>query len=93
MPKDARRVAKGLKKKGFFTDQGDHTFYHLCVNGKKTVVYTKISHGEDEIHDELLGKMARQVGLNKRDFIDLIDCPLSFEDYLKRLRAAGKIDP
>lgn len=92
MPKDARDVSAGLLKKGFLLREGDHSFFHLHVNGKKTAIYTKISHGEREVHDKLLGLMARQVGLSKRDFIDLIDCPLSHEEYLKRLQASNKID-
>jgi predicted RNA binding protein YcfA (HicA-like mRNA interferase family) len=92
MPKGAKDVAAGLEKKGFIPRQGDHTFYHLYVNGKKTIISTKISHGEREIGDKLLGMMARQVGLSKRDFIDLVDCPLASEEYLKLLRVAKKID-
>lgn len=91
MPKDARDVASGLRQKGFLPREGDHTFYHLYVDGKKTPIYTKISHNEREIGDRLIGMMARQVGLSKRDFLDLIDCPLTADDYLKLLRAAKKI--
>lgn len=92
MPKDAKDVAAGLSKKGFAARNSHHTFFHLYVDGKKRAVYTKISHGTREIDDKLLGMMARQVGLSKRDFHDLIDCPLSSDDYVKLLRAAGRID-
>lgn len=92
MPKDAKDVGAGLEKKGFIAREGDHTFYHLHVGGKKTAIYTKISHGEREIGDRLIAMMARQVGLNKRDFLDLVDCPLTIEAYLALLRAAKRID-
>jgi hypothetical protein len=92
MPKDAKVVTSGLKKKGFVLEEGDHHYFQLYVNGKKEPIYTKISHGEREIGDKLIGMMARQVGLNKRDFLDLVDCPLTLEDYLNLLRTAGKID-
>lgn len=35
--------------------------------------------------------MARQVKLNRKQFLDLIDCPLSSEGYIDLLRAAGHI--
>jgi hypothetical protein len=41
-----------------------------------------MSHGAsgDDIDDKLLGRMARQVGLDRRKFLDLVDCPLSRDD-------------
>ena len=91
MPRDAKDIGAGLEKKGFIRRSNDHIFYHLIVNGKKTVINTKISHGEKEIGDRLLGMMARQLHLNRRDFLDLVDCPLTQDDYLKMLRQAGHI--
>jgi predicted RNA binding protein YcfA (HicA-like mRNA interferase family) len=93
VPKDSKEVSAGLQKKGFAAREGDHTFYHLIVNGKKTVINTKISHGEKEIGDKLLGMMARQLRLSRRDFLNLVDCPLSLDEYLLVLRQAGHIDP
>lgn len=92
MPKDAKDIAAGLVKKGFAPREGDHAFYHLVVNGKKTIISTKISHGEKEIRDKLLGIMARQLKLSKRDFINLVDCPLTAEEYLAMLRQARHIE-
>src|SRR5579871_2178995 len=92
MPKDARQVGNGLQRKGFTSRQGDHTYFHFCVNGKKTKIYTKISHGENEIGDRLLGMMARQLRLSKRDFLELVDCPLSLDEYQRVLRQGGHIE-
>lgn len=91
MPKPAKDVAAGLLKKGFELRQNDHAFYHLFVDGKKTIVSTKISHGEREITDSLLGMMARQVKLTRKQFNDLVDCPLEFDEYVKLLRKAGHV--
>jgi hypothetical protein len=33
--------------------------------------------------------MARQVFLSRKDFVNLVQCPLSREDYLARLRDQG----
>jgi hypothetical protein len=92
MPKDAKDVGAGLTKKGFQARENDHTFYHLYVEGKKTGVYTKISHGEKEIRDGLLGAMARQVKLTRKQFNDLIDCPLTADEYVKLMRKAGAVE-
>jgi hypothetical protein len=91
MTRDAKEIGAGLKKKGFLPRENDHTFYHLFIDGRKTIISTKISHGEKEIGDKLLAMMGRQLRLSKRDFLALIDCPLSFEEYLKLLRDAGAI--
>ena len=53
MPRPAKSVAAGLRQKGFQPRENDHTFYHLYVSGKKTIISTKISHGEKEIGDNI----------------------------------------
>lgn len=91
MPKPAREIATSLQQKGFKKKENDHVFFHLWIDGKKTSVYTKLSHGEKEVSDSLLGMMARQVKLNRRQFDNLIDCPLSAEDYIKLLKDSGHL--
>ena len=86
MPRDAKKVAANLTSKGFTTLESDHTFYRLFVDGKNTGIRTKISHGEKEIHDGLLAQMAKQTKLIKKEFLELVDCPLTFERYLELLR-------
>jgi len=92
MPRGAREVIAGLLKKGFVRRENDHTFLHYFANGKKTPIFTKISHGEKEVGDPLLNIMARQLRISRRELLDLIDCPLSEENYAKGLRTAGHID-
>jgi predicted RNA binding protein YcfA (HicA-like mRNA interferase family) len=89
MPRDARDVAAALVNKGFCPHEGDHHFYRLFVDGKNTGIRTKISHGEREIGDNLLAQMAKQTRLVMRDFLDLIDCPLSAAGYISKLRDGG----
>ena len=43
---------------------------------------TKISHGEMEIGDPLIAKMARQLHISKADFVDLVSCKIDGEQYL-----------
>ena len=85
----ARKVLHGLKKKGFVQAEGDHTFLILHVNGKKTSIHTKISHGNNEINDYLINKMSIQLKLEKEKFLDLVTCPLSLEGYLQELKSQG----
>jgi len=92
MPRDARDVASSLASKGFRERPGHHRFFHLHVAGKKTRIWTKTSHGCREIHDGLLSAMARQLRLAKREFHDLLECPLSAEEYVRKLRDRGEVE-
>jgi predicted RNA binding protein YcfA (HicA-like mRNA interferase family) len=85
----AREVSSSLKKKGFIQSESDHAYFVLYVNSKKTSIRTKMSHGSAEIDDYLLNMMSLQVKLEKKQFIDLINCPLSAEEYLKLLCTQG----
>ena len=91
MPKGARVVIAGLERKGFQRRENDHTFLQLWMAGRKTAIYTKVSHGEKEIGDKLLGAMARQICLTRRQLLELVDCSMSAEDYIHVLRADGHI--
>jgi hypothetical protein len=91
MPKPAREVIAGLQRKGFASRENDHTFLQLWVANKKTPIYTKVSHGEKEIPDNLLSAMARQLRLNRKQFLELVDCALTLEQYTAILRTGSHI--
>lgn len=84
MPRAKTEVERSLKKKGFQESSGHHTFfiYHM-MNGKKSSFRTKKSHTPKmkEIPDNIIGQMAKQCGLDKAQFLSLVDCPLSREGY------------
>ena len=86
------KVESSLKKKGFKQKPGDHRYFYYYNNGVLTDVRTKTSHCGQDINDYLINKMAKQVHLSKDDFIDLINCPLSKEEYAKKLRKQNIID-
>ena len=92
-PKFPQKYGKTLVESAVAPKENDHTFFHLWVDGKKTRVYTKVSHGEKEIPDNLLGAMARQLNLNKKQFLELVDCPLTHDAYVTTLRTAGIVPP
>ncbi len=95
MPRDKSDVESGLRRKGFVSTKAgaDHNYFiYQSKDGKKARGFTKTSHGKGfDIDDHLLAQMARQCGLTKKLFIDLLDCPLSREDYEKALRDGGKL--
>ena len=82
----AREIKEGLTKKGFITVQGDHTFLFLSVEGRKSSIRTKISHGIKEYGDNLLSYVARELHISTKQLDDLLDCPLKYEDYLSILK-------
>jgi predicted RNA binding protein YcfA (HicA-like mRNA interferase family) len=92
MPRTSSDVEKGLEKKGFNKREGDHHFFaYYSIAGKKTRVFTKTSHGKKEIADNILSQMAKQCRLTNKQFNELIDCPLSQDDYEKILANEGLV--
>ena len=82
----AREIDSSLRRKGFKKiETKHHTKYVLYVNDKKTSIHTYISHGVNELSPKLLKKMAKQLKLKYDQFVDLIDCPLTGENYVKLL--------
>lgn len=86
-----REMKRALLSKGFKAFDGDHDQMILFVDGKKTSVFTKFSHGAKEYRDPLLAQVAKQVGLPRGKFEDLVDCPLGEEEYISLLRASGRV--
>ncbi|MFR1850293.1 MAG: type II toxin-antitoxin system HicA family toxin [Clostridium sp.] len=87
----SQKVEKALKRKGFKEEPRDHKYFVFYNNGKKTRIKTKVSHCGQEINDYLIDQMKKQLHLNKSQFEDLINCPLSEEDYKAILKAQNII--
>lgn len=89
MTRPKAAIEQSLLSKGFENKSGDHRFliYH-SMEGKKTTARTKTSHTPKmkDVADGLLGQMAKQCKLTKKDFLDLVDCPLSREAYEGKLK-------
>jgi hypothetical protein len=88
---DPRKTSKALLKKGFLLADKDHHYYEFW-HDNKMVARTHMSHNDQEIDNWLIGQMKRQCHLEKKDFIDLINCPLSKDAYVDKLREAGIIN-
>ena len=80
-----REIRNALLGKGFKKHDTHHEVFRLWVGGKKTRVSTRLSQGAREYGDNLLALMAKQLNLRRAELDDLIDCPLSEEDYVHKL--------
>jgi predicted RNA binding protein YcfA (HicA-like mRNA interferase family) len=92
---DKDKIIKSLLKKGFEETSSTHhrMFFHKH-QGKETGAKTFISHtpGLKAYNDSLLAKMKGQLKLNsKSELADLLNCPMSGEDYISKLKENGTI--
>ena len=88
----ARDVSQALTGKGFAEDnKRDHIYYFLWYNGRKSNIFTKISHAEREIGRALCSAMARQIRLTGPQFHEFIQCDLTLEQYIALLTSAGHL--
>lgn len=84
MPRAKADVERSLKRKGFQESSGHHTFFiYYMMDGRKSSYRTKTSHTPKmkEIPDSILGQMAKQCGIERPQFLALVDCPLTREGY------------
>jgi len=90
-PRKTKAIRAALMKKGFIADDTHHEMFWMVVDGKKTSIRTRISHGAKEYGDELLALVARQVGLSKQELNRLIDCPMDGRKLRALLVERGRI--
>lgn len=84
-----RDIERALLRKGFVRQDTHHRYLRLYTGGEPQDVFTRLSHGIPEYGDALLGQVARQLFLIKRELLDLIDCRMSGEQYAALLRERG----
>lgn len=82
---NANKVESSLKRKGFIQEPGDHRYFYFYYNGELTDIRTKTSNCKQDINDYLISQMSKQVHLSKKDFVKLVTCTLSKEEYEKKL--------
>ena len=86
-----RLLRKALLDKGFRIDKTHHEMYWFFSGERKTSIRTRISHGESEYDDYLLGLVSRQMKLSKQQLLGFVVCALKYSGYLKLLKAAGHV--
>lgn len=84
-----KKLRQALERKGFRLSERNHHYYYFYHEGKKTRVKTKISHGNDSISDPLIHSMRNQMKLNKNQFFNFVECPLTEAEYIEILRGQG----
>lgn len=90
-PLKVSKLSSNLKKKGFKEEQKDHKVYLFYYDDKPTDIWTKISHGEGEIGQPLIIKMAKQLRLNKEEFIRFANCTISEDEYISILHERNQL--
>lgn len=65
-----------------------HNYGWLIVNGRK-ILRVHYSHGKGDIPSVVVNKIRGQLKLSQKDFVELINCPLTYEDYLNILKQKG----
>ena len=86
-----RRIRTALLAKGFEEEHTHHVIFRLIVNGRKTGIRTRISHGAREYGDSLLAAVARDMGLRKAELDAFVQCPMSYENYIRVLAQRGML--
>ncbi len=85
MPEKKKVIWNGLQNKGFRLEKRrKHEYLRFHTkDGTKTPVFTYLSHGAGgkEVRDDIIAKMAKQCQLTRKDFLRLVDCSLSADDY------------
>ena len=82
-------INRNLQKKGFVSRPGDHNYYFFYFEGKKTDIFTKVSHSSDEVGDPLISKMSKQLKLSKEQFLKFVRCTIKEEEYKEILVEQG----
>jgi hypothetical protein len=92
--RDKKDIEAALLTKGFQSRVSDHTYfiYHTHA-GQKTLIKTKTSLGNKPktIGGDLLHAMAQQCKLTNEQFLQLVDCPLTRDQYEGMLQGQGLI--
>lgn len=88
MSREKRDIEAGLRRKGFEAeDRHHHYFLHRALDGRLSRIKTRTSHSAKvkSLSDQLLSAMASQCKVAKKEFLELVDCTMSQEDYEKVL--------
>ena len=83
-------IQKLFKKLNLEVRSTKHRYGWLVVDGKK-ILRVHYSHGKGDVVGKISDKIRNQLRLTQDDFSNLINCPLSAEQYTEILRDKGLI--
>lgn len=84
-------IEKIFKKLDLKVRSTGHKYGWLIVKDKK-ILRVHYSHGKGDIPNKIVNKIRGQLKLSQKDFIELINCPLTLEDYINLLKQKRIID-
>ncbi len=89
-PRKPLDIEKALLKKGFVKESNSHhNYYYLTIDGKKSDLYTYLSHGKNakDYGVNLMNKVKKQLRFEDSNMAEnFLDCPMSEEQYLDMLK-------
>jgi hypothetical protein len=84
-------IKSNLLRKGFIEDNKDHKYFYFCHNGKPSRIRTKFSHSANEIDDNLIHLMAKQIHLTKGEFVKFAVCEIGEQEYIEIQKGLGNL--
>ena len=91
-------IDKVLRKKGFekisHKKKKHHSYYYLYAKGKKTHIFTYLSHGAKggDYSKELMSRVSQQLKFKENKLAeDFLDCPMGESQYLSMLDDLGEL--
>ncbi|MEZ4528978.1 MAG: hypothetical protein R2941_23960 [Desulfobacterales bacterium] len=84
-------IHKIFKKLELEIRSTDHHYGWLTYKGRK-ILRVHFSHGKGDIPGKVTEKIRSQLKLSQNDFKNLINCPLSLDDYIEILKIKGLIE-
>jgi len=87
------RLIQALLNKGFERVETHHIMLWFVVKGTRTPIHTWVSHGQRKADDWLIGRIAKEIHLSKRELLRLVECEISREEYIRLLEQRGRLRP
>lgn len=89
----AKDLARVLQKKGFQLDQGArHQQYYFYYQGEPTLIRVSVSRGSNsEYSKKLLNLVIKEMKLDKTQFEEFVQCPMTEDMYAEQLIKEGLI--
>jgi hypothetical protein len=78
------RAHHAFLKKGFRDERGrKDIFYYFYYQGKKTHIFTKMSHNPGDLNEWLISQMAHQLKLSKNDLVEVVKCTIDGDKLVR----------
>ena len=79
-------VSQALQNKGFEESNSHHKFLYLYIDGKRTMIKTRVSHGRKDYTDMLWGQLKKQLHLDNKQLDTLLACHMDHDEYVQVLK-------